>query len=77
MIITFCGHADFSAKEKYQKYLLALFESIIGDSEAELFLGGYGNFDNFAYECGNIYKKTHPNVSLTLVSRKRIEHIRF
>ena len=41
---------------------------IIGDRDAELYLGGYGSFDAFARKCGRKYQKTHPNVKLIFVT---------
>ena len=64
MIITFCEHGDFRATPDLEDRLLSVLEREIGDSAAELFLGGYGNFDAFALRCARIYQHTHPNVSL-------------
>ena len=51
MVITFCGHSQFVNKKEYVDKVLWYLESLIGDSNADLFLGGYGDFDAFAYEC--------------------------
>ena len=67
MIITFCGHADFQRTNEQEKLLLSFFEETIGDHAAKFYLGGYGAFDEFAYECCKKYKKTHLNVNLALV----------
>ena len=48
MIIAFFGHAKFSNGEKYEKCLLEILEEIVGDQEADMYLGGYGGFDLFA-----------------------------
>ena len=68
MIITFCGHRDFLATSVLEARLLTIMEELIGDDPAELYLGGYGNFDTFAYHCGCIYRKLHPQVSLVFVT---------
>ena len=68
MIITFCGHADYTPSEKDERKLLEFLEQKIGDRSAELYLGDYGNFDRFAFRCGKIYQRTHPNVKLRFVS---------
>ena len=60
MIITFCGHADFQKTETYERELLAILDAIIGDGSAELYLGGYGLFDAFAFECGKKIQKKPP-----------------
>ena len=68
MIITFCGHSQFIKKEEHEQRILKFFEDKIGDNPADLYLGGYGNFDKFAYYCGKKYKATHPKVSLIFVT---------
>ena len=68
MVITFCGHAEFHETEKYEQRVLAILRNIVGDQPAEMFLGGYGGFDSFAYACCRKYKETHPQISLILVS---------
>ena len=68
MIVTFCGHAYFSESEEYERQLLAFLEEKVGDQPADMYLGGYGEFDRFAYDCCKKYKGTHPNVSLVFVT---------
>lgn len=68
MIITFCGHGDFVATRALEQKLLSIFNEQLHDSPADLYLGGYGNFDRFALRCGHLYKKHHPQVSLVYVS---------
>ena len=68
MIITFCGHAQFSATKEYEQKILAFLEEKVGDKFAAMYLGGYGNFDSFAYDCCRKYKQTHPKVLLVFVT---------
>lgn len=68
MIVTFCGHSDFVKKDKYNDSVYQFLEEKVGNNYTDFYLGGYGNFDNFAYECCLEYKKTHPNVSLVFVT---------
>ena len=68
MIVAFCGHGDFLQTQEITKRMMKVLEEEIGESSAELFLGGYGNFDAFAHACGKAYKSGHKNVSLTLVT---------
>ena len=68
MIITFCGHAEFIKTEEYENKILDFLEDRIGYSSAEVYLGGYGGFDNFAYDCWKKYKQTHPNLSLVFIT---------
>ena len=68
MIITFCGHSDYIPTPDDEERVLSLLERIVGDGAAEFFLGGYGAFDHFAYNCCKQYKQTHPRVSLVFVT---------
>ena len=68
MTVTFCGHSDFVPSTAMEARLLSVLASQIGDSPAELLLGGYGNFDRFALRCGKIFQQTHPQVSLIYVT---------
>lgn len=68
MIVTFCGHSEFNRTEEYEQILLDILERKIGDSPANFYLGGYGDFDNFAYDCCKKYKATHPCVSLIFIT---------
>ena len=68
MIITFCGHANFFKSEEYEQKILTFLEEKRGDQPADLYLGGYGDFDSFAYDCCRKYQETHPKVSLVFVT---------
>ncbi len=68
MIITFCGHADYSKEEKHEEWILSFLEKEVGERHAEMYLGGYGEFDAFAYECCKKYKIAHPHISLVFVT---------
>lgn len=67
MIVTFCGHAQFQKTEEFEQKLLAFLEEKVGDHPADFYLGGYGSFDVFAFDCCKKYKATHPNVSLIFI----------
>ncbi len=68
MIVTFCGHSQFTKAEKCKEQLLSLLENAVGDSPTEFFLGGYGAFDDFAYLCCKKYQMTHPNTKLIYIT---------
>ena len=68
MIISFCGHADFVTTSTVEVRMMEILEKYVGESSAELLLGGYGAFDGFAYNCGVQYKKTHPKIKLVFVT---------
>jgi hypothetical protein len=36
-------------------------ETKVGNNTAHIYLGDYGDFDNFAYDCCKKYQATHPN----------------
>lgn len=68
MIIAFFGHARFKGTKEYEEKLLAFLEENIADKAVDMYLGGYGAFDEFAYDCCIKYKSMHNNVSLILVT---------
>ena len=68
MIVTFCGHADYQKKEEDERKLLALLEERIGDMPVQMYLGGYGSFDEFAYDCCRSYREKHPQTCLVWVT---------
>ena len=68
MTVMFCGHADFRGTAEQEQRLFALLEEVIGAETADLYLGGYGGFDGFAYACCKKFKERHPNASLVFVT---------
>ena len=67
MIITFCGHSDYIGNAEDEERLLALLESVVKGKPVDFYLGGYGNFDEFALGCTKKYKRLHPNARLVLI----------
>ncbi len=80
MIVAFCGHSDFQKTDECEKKLLGILEELVGDSFADMYLGDYGAFDRFAYECCKKYKEGHPNIKSVFVtpylSGSKLEHRR-
>lgn len=68
MIIAFFGHRNFQMTDYYRKKVLHYLEEKVGDRKAEMYLGGYGNFDLFAYECCKEYRFRHPKTTLIFVT---------
>lgn len=68
MIVTFCGHSKFLSNKEYEKRIIDFLEETVGDISADMYLGGYGEFDEFAYRCCKKYKDTHPNISLIFIT---------
>ena len=55
MTITFCGHADFCGNSGFEEAIASILREKKPDG---VFIGGYGAFDRFAYNCAKKYKKT-------------------
>ena len=68
MVVTFCGHSSFIETKEYEKRIISLLQQLVGDKSADIYLGGYGNFDSFAYECCKKYKITHQNISILFIT---------
>lgn len=68
MIITFCGHAEFHRTKEHEKKILELLQKYVGDRSADIYLGGYGDFDSLAYDCCKRYKETHSQISLIFIT---------
>ncbi len=68
MIVTFCGHSDFTSTKEYEEKLLKILEEKVGDNKVDFYLGGYGFFDFFARNVCEEFKKTHKNATLVFVS---------
>ena len=62
MIVTFCGHGDFRETEEERRKMFGVLEKIAKQGKVDFYLGGYGNFDGFAYECCKRFKRVNPNV---------------
>ena len=67
MIIVFCGHSDYIQNAQDEIKILNILEGEVGDAPCEILLGGYGNFDAFAFACARKFKRCHTAVKLTLV----------
>ena len=68
MIVTFCGHSQYTATGVDEQKILSLLTERGGDRPAELYLGGYFSFDTFACKCGKKYRETNPNTKLIFVT---------
>lgn len=68
MIITFFGHSGFIGTKEYEEKLLSFLEKNVGENPVQMYLGGYGGFDEFAYSCCKKYKENHPKASLIFVT---------
>ena len=68
MIISFCGHSEYERSPEDEAKVLNLLEERVKGKSVEFFLGGYGNFDDFAYNCAKKFKKAHPDTKLIFVT---------
>lgn len=68
MIITFCGHSNYSSSLEDEERLLNLLEKVICGNQVDFYLGGYGNFDSFALKCATRYKQSHQNAKLVFIT---------
>ena len=68
MIITFCGHSNYSANLEDEERLLKLLEIVACGNQVDFYLGGYGGFDSFAFKCATKYKQCHKNAKLIFIT---------
>ena len=68
MIVTFCGHSDFEKNDNFESMVLKILEENTKNKNVEFYLGGYGAFDSFAYDCCKKFQKLHPNSTLIYIS---------
>ena len=68
MIAVFCGHSNYMQSAQDEDKIFSLLEVEVGDAPCEIFLGGYGSFDDFAFRCAKKFRQTHPNARLVLVT---------
>ena len=68
MIISFFGHSNFRCAEEYKKKIIDFLNFAIKDEPTQIYFGGYGDFDEFAYLCCKEYRKNHPNITLVFVT---------
>ena len=69
MIITFCGHSNYSfddtVKEKLRGLLL---QNIRKNPTCKFYLGGYGNFDSLCLSILKELKADFPNIELLFIA---------
>lgn len=67
MKVSFFGHADFS-DNALKGVMVKILADYIKGKEVEFLLGGYGRFDNFAYECCQEVKDTNRGAKCLFVT---------
>ena len=68
MVITFCGHTQFMPTTDCFNRITTFLTERVGDKPADIYLGGYGAFDLFAYDCCKKYKERNPNLLLYYIT---------
>ena len=68
MVITFCGHSSYESVAGDEKKILEILEKRVGNSSVEFFLGDYGNFDKFTYDCAKKFKEHHVGAKLVFIT---------
>ena len=68
MTIAFCGHSDYIKNSNDEKNILEILESNLKNTTIDFFLGEYGSFDLFAYECAKKFKENHTAVNLIFIT---------
>lgn len=68
MIITFFGHSDFYETGNIRERMMDIIAEAVNGEQVDFFLGGYGQFDAFAYSCAKQYKEAHPSAKLIFVT---------
>ena len=68
MVVVFCGHSNYISNIQDEVNILNILKLEVGDAPCDIFLGGYGNFDDFAFRCAKKFKQGHPNVKLIWIT---------
>ena len=68
MIITFCGHSNYSSSLEDEERLLKLLKIVACGEQVDFYLGGYGGFDRFALKCATKYKQLYKNTKLVFIT---------
>lgn len=67
MIISFFGHSVFKGNKNLENKTINIIHQITKGNFVYFYLGGYGDFDNFAYNCCLKYKQLYGNCKLVLI----------
>lgn len=68
MRIAFFGHSQFKKTDFFERKILEVLKEKVGDGKVEMLFGGYGYFDDFAYDCAKKLKETNQKVALIYVT---------
>ena len=69
MIITFCGHSNYSFEDSIKENLRELLlQEIRKNSTCKFYLGGYGNFDSLCLSILKELKADFPDIELLFIT---------
>ncbi len=68
MIVAFCGHTRYMRNAEDEKAILDILNDRVGEAPCDFFVGEYGNFDAFAYDCVKKFKKDHAQANLIFIT---------
>ena len=68
MNISFFGHSDFIYNDEIKSKIFEILTELGKTNELQFYLGGYGNFDELAYEVCKLYKEKSYNGKLIFVT---------
>lgn len=68
MVIAFCGHSSYVSSEADRKRLLSILEQQTKGEPCDFYLGEYGGFDRFAYDCAKEFKHWQKEARLVFVT---------
>ena len=68
MIVAFCGHANYKENLQHKALIFEILQRNAVSTHIDFYLGEYGNFDFFAYNCAKEFKNLHPEASLIFVT---------
>ncbi|WP_409968213.1 hypothetical protein RFF05_17080 [Bengtsoniella intestinalis] len=67
MTVTFCGHRVVANPQAVELWLTGVVESLIKEGATQFYLGGYGQFDELAFQVVRQWKKTYPHIKTIYV----------
>ena len=68
MIVAFSGHSQYIRNPLDEKRVLEILEQRVGNMPCDFFLGEYGKFDGFAYDCAKKMKEKNTQCRLVFVT---------
>ena len=68
MIIAFCGHSSYVPTVEYKDCVFNILEHASNNEPPIFYLGEYGQFDRFAYDCAYTFRGTHTDARLFFIT---------